>query len=255
MSVAGAGLVDENQAFWVQLALARTPLIPRLGHIWPILLGSSLRFFLSESLRKLSLFHRHPTLTLTFRSASSQACKFGERDVGLGRNAFTKGIIMRRQLRFGTAAGSACGYFAGYASPDQSLVNIGDADFETAARPHTRQFPYQLPQSHAHASPENMACPLRPPYRFDTKVESRIQHSEKPADSVNPENALVCRQQPLAQICGAFSHSRPLVLSAAELGGAGHTQNWSAMTRGSKNPREFVRAFFGLQTKGIDVPH
>ena len=128
MSVAGAGLVDENQAFWVQLALARTPLIPRLGHIWPILLGSSLRFFLSESLRKLSLFHRHPTLTLTFRSASSQACKFGERDVGLGRNAFTKGIIMRRQLRFGTAAGSACGYFAGYASPDQSLVNIGDAD-------------------------------------------------------------------------------------------------------------------------------
>ena len=54
--------------------------------------------------------------------------QFGERDVGLGRNAFTKGIIMQRQLRFGTAAGSACGYLAGYASPDQSLVNIGDAD-------------------------------------------------------------------------------------------------------------------------------
>jgi len=36
-----------------------------------------------------------------------------------------------------------------------------------------------------------MACPLRPPYRFDTKVESQIQHSEKPADSVNPENALI----------------------------------------------------------------
>jgi hypothetical protein len=28
------------------------------------------------------------------------------------------------------------------------------------------------------------------PCRFDTKVESQIQHSEKPADSVNPENAL-----------------------------------------------------------------
>ena len=28
-----AGLVDENQAFRVQFALARTPLITRLGHI------------------------------------------------------------------------------------------------------------------------------------------------------------------------------------------------------------------------------
>ena len=109
---------------------------------------------------------------------------------------------MQRQLRFGTAAGSACGYFAGYASPDQSLVNIGDAELETAARPHTHQFPYQLPQSHAHASPENMACPLRPPYRFDTKVESRIQHSEKPADSVNPENALSVRVFLLACFLG-----------------------------------------------------
>jgi hypothetical protein len=36
-----------------------------------------------------------------------------------------------------------------------------------------------------------MACPSQPPCRFDTKVESQIQHSEKPADSVNPENALV----------------------------------------------------------------
>ena len=131
--------------------------------------------------------------------------QFGERDVGLGRNAFTKGIIMRRQLRFGTAAGSACGYFAGYASPDQSLVNIGDAELETAARPHTRQFPYQLPQSHAHASPENMACPLRPPYRFDTKVESQIQHSEKPADSVNPENALARSTRDLLNTLAAIA--------------------------------------------------
>jgi hypothetical protein len=36
-----------------------------------------------------------------------------------------------------------------------------------------------------------MACPSQPPRRFDTKVESQIQHSEKPADSVNPENALL----------------------------------------------------------------
>jgi hypothetical protein len=35
-----------------------------------------------------------------------------------------------------------------------------------------------------------MACPSQPPCRFDTKVESQIQHSEKTADSVNPENAL-----------------------------------------------------------------
>src|SRR5208282_4605958 len=62
---------------------------------------------------------------------------------------------------------------------------------ETVAPPHKRQSPYQLPQSHAHASPENMACPSQPPCRFDTKVESQIQHSEKPVDSVNPENALV----------------------------------------------------------------
>ena len=38
--------------------------------------------------------------------------------------------------------------------------------------------------------PENMACPLRPPYQFDTKVKSQIQRSEKPANSVNPKNAL-----------------------------------------------------------------
>jgi hypothetical protein len=44
--------------------------------------------------------------------------QFGKRDVGLSRNAFTNGIIVRCQLRFGTAAGSACGYFASYASPD-----------------------------------------------------------------------------------------------------------------------------------------
>jgi hypothetical protein len=30
----------------------------------------------------------------------------------------------------------------------------------------------------------------QPPCRFDTKVESQVQHSEKPADYVNPENAL-----------------------------------------------------------------
>jgi hypothetical protein len=36
-----------------------------------------------------------------------------------------------------------------------------------------------------------MACPSQPPRRYDTKVESQIQHSEKPADSVNPENALI----------------------------------------------------------------
>jgi hypothetical protein len=35
-----------------------------------------------------------------------------------------------------------------------------------------------------------MARPSQPPCRFDTKVESQIQHSEKTADSVNPENAL-----------------------------------------------------------------
>ena len=58
--------------------------------------------------------------------------------------------------------------------------------------------PDQLPQSYAYASPENMACPLRPPYRFDTKVESQIQHSEKPADSVNPENALEQWPEPSA---------------------------------------------------------
>src|SRR6266568_2653253 len=69
-----AGLVDENQALRVQLALARTPIITRLGHIWPVLLGSSLRLFLSGSSRNLSLLHRHPMLTLTLRSASSQAC-------------------------------------------------------------------------------------------------------------------------------------------------------------------------------------
>jgi hypothetical protein len=54
--------------------VARTPLITRLGHIGPVLLGSSLRLFLSGSSRNLSLFHRHPMLTLTLRSASSQAC-------------------------------------------------------------------------------------------------------------------------------------------------------------------------------------
>jgi hypothetical protein len=36
-----------------------------------------------------------------------------------------------------------------------------------------------------------MACPSQPPCRFDTKVESQIQPGEKPADSVNPENALM----------------------------------------------------------------
>ena len=39
--------------------------------------------------------------------------QFGERDVGLGRNACTKGIIVRRQLWFRTAAGPARGHFAG----------------------------------------------------------------------------------------------------------------------------------------------
>jgi hypothetical protein len=38
-------------------------------------------------------------------------------------------------------------------------------------------------------------CPSQTPRRFDTKVESQIQHSEKPADSVNPENALSLGRQ------------------------------------------------------------
>src|ERR1017187_1475048 len=45
-----------------------------------------------------------------------------------------------------------------------------------------------------------MACPSQPPRRFDTKVESQIQHSEKPADSVNPENALACAWRELIGI-------------------------------------------------------
>src|SRR5208282_5273608 len=73
---------------------------------------------------------------------------------------------------------------------------------ETVAQPHKRQSPYQLPQSHAHASPENMACPSQPPCRFDTKVESQIQPGEKPADSVNPENALDCAPCPPMECSG-----------------------------------------------------
>jgi hypothetical protein len=34
------------------------------------------------------------------------------------------------QLRLGTTAGWACGHFAGLPPPDQSLVNIGDADLK-----------------------------------------------------------------------------------------------------------------------------
>jgi hypothetical protein len=64
----------------------------------------------------------------------ARSSRLGQRDVGLGRNACTKGIIVRRQLRFGTARGSACGYFAGHAPPDQSIVNIGDADARLVMR-------------------------------------------------------------------------------------------------------------------------
>lgn len=45
-----AGLVDENRALRVQLALARTPLITRFGCIRTILLGSMLGRFFSGSL-------------------------------------------------------------------------------------------------------------------------------------------------------------------------------------------------------------
>ena len=68
------GFIDEDQTFRVQITLARTPLVASLGDIRPILLRSSLRLFLSGSLRNLSLFHRQPMLTLTSRSAASQAC-------------------------------------------------------------------------------------------------------------------------------------------------------------------------------------
>jgi hypothetical protein len=43
-----------------------------------------------------------------------------------------------------------------------------------------------------------MACPSQPPCRFDTKVESQIQHSEKTADSVNPENALAALDEAIS---------------------------------------------------------
>ena len=45
------GFIDEDQAFWVQVGLAHTPLIASLGDIRPILLGGALRLFLSGSLR------------------------------------------------------------------------------------------------------------------------------------------------------------------------------------------------------------
>jgi hypothetical protein len=70
----GARFVDEEKAFRVQVRLARAPLIACLGNVRSILLGGSLRLFLSGSLRNLSLFQRHPMLTLTSRSATSQAC-------------------------------------------------------------------------------------------------------------------------------------------------------------------------------------
>ena len=57
--------VDEDQAFRVQLALAGTPFFAGCGDIRSILLGGSLRLFLSGSSRNCSLFHRHPMLTLT----------------------------------------------------------------------------------------------------------------------------------------------------------------------------------------------
>ena len=97
---------------------------------------------------------------------------------------------MQRQLRFGTAAGSACGYFAGYASPDQSLVNIGDADSKQP-RGHIRASSRINCRNHTLTQVLRIWLAhygLR--IDFDTKVESQIQHSEKPADSVNPENAL-----------------------------------------------------------------
>ena len=84
--------------------------------------------FFEREFEKIEPVPQAPDADFDLPLGEQPSLQFGERDVGLGRNAFTKGIIMQRQLRFGTAAGSACGYFAGYASPDQSLVNIGDAD-------------------------------------------------------------------------------------------------------------------------------
>ena len=62
--------VDEHQALRVQAALARTPLIAGLSHIRRILLGRSLRLFLSGSLRNFSLFHS-PMLTVIRCSAEA----------------------------------------------------------------------------------------------------------------------------------------------------------------------------------------
>ena len=60
-----ARFVDEDQAFRGQLALAGTPFVAGCGDIRSILLGRSLRLFLSGSSRNCSLFHKHPMLTLT----------------------------------------------------------------------------------------------------------------------------------------------------------------------------------------------
>jgi hypothetical protein len=69
----GAGLVNENEAFDAQLALSRMPGATLLGDVFTILLGGSLRLFLSDSFIRLSAFQRQPRLTFTPCSTISQA--------------------------------------------------------------------------------------------------------------------------------------------------------------------------------------
>jgi hypothetical protein len=70
----GTGFVDEDQACRVQFALAGMPLGTGRGDVRPVLLGGALCLFLSGSFKRRSLFHRHPMLTLTSRSATSHLC-------------------------------------------------------------------------------------------------------------------------------------------------------------------------------------
>ncbi len=110
-------------------------------------------------------------LTLTLRSASSQACSSASVMSRLGATRARRPSSCGASFGFRTAAGPARGHFAGLPPPDQSLVNIGDADLETVARPHKRQSPHQLPQSHAHAEVLRiwLAQLQQPPCRIPTR--------------------------------------------------------------------------------------
>jgi hypothetical protein len=129
-----AGFVDEDQAFRVQVGLARAPLIASLGDIRSILLSGSFRPFLKRQTEKFEPVPQATDADLDLVLGRKPRLQFLQRRIGMSGHPCTKRFIVPRKLRFASRTSHTRRPLTAASATPNDLGHIGNADQKQSSR-------------------------------------------------------------------------------------------------------------------------